>query len=349
MEIVSSNINEKKIKLGIVSTTIRGDLGYRDWDEAVNKFGLFDARFYIAGDLNSIEFNQNGFHSELKYFSPEQQSKYECSEKIGWRKWARRNIALIEALRDDPDYILIIDDDNRPLENYFQKWHNLITLKAKKLLSTDSLWFNYLDSGDSKSAFYPRGYPIQERGRNLPVAVIPCEIAPEEIYVFQGISLGDPDIDAFARIADPTSLPLKSVSEYNYAVANKWSPYNTQNTLFKRDIAPLAFTWPMAGRYEDIYSSYVWQHFSFSHKKYIHVGDSLNWQDRGERDNFRDFCLEHEGYIRALDVWNSVRHANTSSIEQLLISLSTSDCDVIKRESDFFVSYMHDIKKLGII
>lgn len=339
---------KNSIKLGIVSTTIRGDSGYRDWDEAVYESSSFDAKFYVAGDLNSVEFNQNGFKCDLKYLTPEQQSKYECSESIGWKRWARRNIALIEALKDDPDYVLIIDDDNRPLDNYFEKWHALITEKTKSILNVDSLWFNYLDTGDSKSIFYPRGYPIPLRGKNSPVSLLPCDVDPKDIYVFQGISLGDPDIDAFARISDPTSLPLKSVSKYNYAVQNKWSPYNTQNTLFKREIAPLAFTWPKAGRYEDIYSSYVWQHFSFEHKKYIHVGDSINWQERGERDNFRDFCLEHEGYIRAGEVWDAVKLADASNIEGLLRSLAKSKCDVINREGSFFLSYINDLKRLGI-
>lgn len=338
----------KAIKLGIVSTTIRGDSGYRDWDLALYNFGKFEAKFYIAGDKNSIAFKSDGFKCDLTYLNPEQQEKYECSESIGWRRWARRNIALIEALKEDPDYVLIIDDDNRPVDNYFEKWYNLITRNATSILDVNSQWFNYLDTGDSSSKFYPRGYPIALRGKNSPVSLKPCNINPNEIYVFQGISLGDPDIDAFARIADGLSLPLKSVATYNYAVINKWSPYNTQNTLLKREIAPLAFTWPRAGRYEDIYSSFVWQHFAFNHNKYIHVGDSINWQERGSRDNFKDFCLEHEGYIRVNEVWDAIQQSNSSTIEELLKSLSESQCDVINREKPFFESYIRDLKRLGI-
>ena len=173
-------------------------------------------------------------------------------------------------------------------------------------------------------------------------------VNPEEILVFQGISLGDPDIDAFARIADPTPTPLKMVETYNYTVRDKWSPYNTQNTLFKREISPLAFTWPKAGRYEDIYSSFVWQHYAFSKRKYIHVGDSINWQERGLRDNFRDFSLEHEGYIRVGDVWNGIRESDPSSIKSILESLSRSKCDVINREKDFFQAFMLDLVENNI-
>lgn len=338
----------KKIKLGIVSTTIRGDSGYRDWDLAVSKFNKFDAKFYVAGDLNSIEFNPNGFICDLKYLGPKEQEKYQCSESIGWKRWARRNIALLEALKDNPDYVLIIDDDNRPLDDYFEKWYQLVTQKSEFKLDIDSLWFNYLDSGDSNSLFYPRGYPIPERGRNTPVTLTPNQTNPEEIYVFQGISLGDPDIDAFARIADTTPTPLKNVEIYNYAVQGKWSPYNTQNTLFKREIAPLAFTWPKAGRYEDIYSSFVWQHFAFNNSKYVHVGDSINWQERGQRDNFRDFSLEHEGYIRVGEVWSAILETDPTSIETMLRSLSNSKCDVINREKVFFESFMADLIENGI-
>ncbi len=338
----------KKIKLGIVSTTIRGDNGYRDWDDAVSRFENFDAKFYIAGDLNSVPFDESGFKSSLTYLRPVDQEKYECSEFIGWKRWARRNIALLEALKDNPDYVLIIDDDNRPLKDYFQKWFRLITENAAQVLDVSSTWFNYLDSGNSMSHFYPRGYPIPERGKNNQVVLKPQNIDFNDIYVFQGISLGDPDIDAFARISDPTNLPLTNVNIYNYAVRDKWSPYNTQNTLFKREIAPLAFTWPKAGRYEDIYSSFVWQHYAFNKKKYMHVGDSINWQERGIRDNFRDFQLEYEGYLYAKEVCKAIQDSDPSSIESLLRSLTQSSCEIISRESNFFLSYFKDLIRNNI-
>ena len=342
-------MKNQKIKLAIVSTTIRGDSGYRDWDEEANKFKNFDASFFIAGDKNSIKFNDKGFLCPLKYLDPKDQQKYSCSKHIGWRRWARRNIALLEALKTNPDYILIIDDDNRPLKNYFNKWYKLITKNSDKVLDVKSKWFNYLDSGDSESIFFPRGYIIAERGRNDKVATRKLKTPAKNILLFQGISYGDPDIDAFARIADPRPLPLKKVKKINYVVRNNWSPYNTQNTLFKKELAPLAFTWPNSGRYEDIYSSYVWQHFIFNQNKFVHVGDSVNFQERGPRNNFTDFNLEHEGYRYAEEIWNEICKTDPSSIETIIRGLTESKNFVIKREKKFFLSFLNDLKVLNII
>ena len=338
-----------KIKLAIVSTTINGDKGYRVWDESISKFSNFEAKFYIAADKNSVSFNDKKFKTDLFYLSIKDQEKYQCSSEIGWKKWARRNIALLEALKDNPDYVLLIDDDNGPLENYFEKWFKLINKKASKILNLKSEWFNYLDSGTSNSYFYPRGFPISKRGKVDKTQIKSCNVDPNEIYLFQGISLGDPDIDAFARIADPTPLPLKKVNIVNYVVKNKISPYNTQNTLFKRELAPMAFTWPHAGRYEDIYSSFVWQKYIFDRSKYVHVGDSINFQNRGERDNFKDFKLEHEGYLMVEEVYSEINKINTKTIESTLLGLSTRKHFVIKREKSFFLSFLEDLKALKII
>ena len=342
-------MKNKKIKLAIVSTTIRGDVGYRDWDEEVNKFKKFDASFFISGDKNSIKFDDSGFLCPLIYLTPKEQNKYSCSMHIGWRRWARRNIALLEALKTNPDYVLIIDDDNRPLKNYFNKWYNLITKNAEKKLNIQSKWFNYLDSGDSESTFFPRGYIISERDKNDKVATKNVKTPAKNIMLFQGISYGDPDIDAFARIADPRPLPLKKVRKLNYVVKDNWSPYNTQNTLFKKELAPLAFTWPNSGRYEDIYSSYVWQHFIFNQNKFVHVGDSVNFQERGLRNNFTDFKLEHEGYRYAEDIWKEICKTDPSSVETIIKDLIKSKNFIIKREKKFLSSFLNDLKKINAI
>jgi hypothetical protein len=111
----------------------------------------------------------------------------------------------------------------------------------------------------------------------------------------------------------------------------------------------MAFTWPHAGRYEDIYSSFVWQKYIFDRGKYVHVGDSINFQNRGERDNFKDFKLEHEGYLMVEEVYSEINKINTKTIESTLLGLSTCKHFVIKREKSFFLSFLEDLKAIKII
>src|SRR5262249_39976709 len=136
----------------------------------------------------------------------------------------------------------------------------------------------------------------------------PREIAGSEIGLYQGISFGDPDMDALTRIAWEAPVKISRVDECNFCLRDVWSPYNMQNTAFDRILFPLPILWPNSGRYDDIYASYAWQQFLFNNGKYVHVGDPTNVQDRGVRDIFKaDFRLEASGYVESHEVWEAIK------------------------------------------
>jgi len=340
------------MKLVIVSTTIHGDKGYRDWDTLAHKSTFPDVHFVIAGDFHSPPFDASNFQCSLEYLSADDQKSYACSESIGWKKWARRNIALLRAMELQPDYILVIDDDNRPHENYFDDWHRILTNTTNKEIVCDSdiinPWHNYLRTGDTKIKFYPRGFPIVFRDQEYDTLIKDTlPISPDSIGLYQGISLGDPDIDAMTRIVYSEPTPLNNISEKNYCLQNVWSPYNSQNTLFSKKLFPLAFTWPSAGRYEDIYASLVWQQFLFNNNMHVHIGDALNYQIRGKRDDIRDLSLEVEGYLHVHDVWDDIIKIKAESPIGFINEMIKSNNPIISREKIFLKSYLHDLQKIG--
>ena len=340
------------MKLAIVSTTIRGDSGYRDWDELASKSAFSDVKFFIAGDLNSIPFNDKRFICDLEYISAEQQRSYSCSDSIGWKRWARRNIALLKAIEFDPDFILFIDDDNRPHESYFKDWYDVLTKPTTKQVVCDSSvehpWHNYLQTGDTKIPFYPRGFPITFRNQEYRTTIKDSTpISPDRIGVFQGISLGDPDIDAMTRIVYSTPTPLNSIQEKNFCMKNIWSPYNTQNTLFSKSLFPLAFTWPNSGRYEDIYASLVWQQFIFNNDMYVHIGDAINYQIRGKRNDVHDLSLEVDVYFNIENVWNDILRISALTPTVFIEELIKSSNPTIKKEQTFFSAYLDDLIRIG--
>src|ERR1041385_6699305 len=70
-----------------------------------------NATFIVAGDRKTPHAETRKFVSKLGnalYLSDEDQTKlgYESSEIIGWNKIMRRNIALLEAIRQQPDIII---------------------------------------------------------------------------------------------------------------------------------------------------------------------------------------------------------------------------------------------------
>lgn len=334
--------------LAIISTTIRGEAGYLAYDRlAAGPFSKI--RFIIAADLKSPPFDAGKFQNPVEYLDVAAQQKYVSSEPIGWNKIARRNVALLRAIEHTPDYILTIDDDTIPPGDYFQRWYRVLTNPVKRvaapLETADHHWHNYLRTGDAGIEMYPRGFPIPFRGRSTTaVRIADAPIQPEEIGVFQGISLGDPDIDAQTRIVYPKPMPLKAIGEANYALKDVWSPYNTQNTVYAKKLFPLAFTWPHCGRHEDIYASFAWQRFLFNNGMYAHVGDAVNVQDRGVRNLLRDLEQEVEGYLHGHAVWAEINRITEKDPFAFIARLCECQHPIIQRHHDFMRAFLQDLR-----
>ena len=335
--------------LVIISTTIHGEAGYLKYDRLAAASPFSRVRFIIAADLKSPPFDVGKFQNDMHYLSIAEQGEYASSEPMGWNKIARRNIALLRAMESRPDYILTIDDDNIPPADYFDRWHRVLTKPAERIAlpvgPADHHWHNYLRTGDAGIEMYPRGFPIPFRGRlTTAVQTAGVPIAPEEIGVFQGISLGDPDIDAQTRIVYPKPMPLRGIGEANYVLRDVWSPYNTQNTVYAKKLFPLAFTWPHCGRHEDIYASFVWQRFLFNNGMYAHVGDAVNVQDRGTRNLLRDLEQEVEGYLYGHEVWEEISRITEKEPLAFIERLCECRHPIIRRQQEFMRAFRKDFE-----
>lgn len=337
------------MKLCIVSTTINGEKGYLEFDRLAAE-SAFDPIFVISGDKKSKPFDIKKFRCPVEYLDVASQGRFHCSEAIGWNKIMRRNTALLRAIELNPDFILMVDDDNLPDQDYFKNWQKVVSQPCTRLLendtqSIDSVWHNYLAYADAKIIIYPRGFPIRFRGNKEPdLKFKAVSIANEAIGLYQGVSLGDPDIDAMTRMVYP--VELNTLSDKNYCLRNVWSPYNTQNTIFTKEIFPLAFVWPFCGRMDDIYSSFVWQQYLFNKSMYVHIGDSVNVQERGARDNLRDFSNEIEGYLHGDAVFDEIRKIDKTNPVEFIKELTKIDHEVFKRQREFLVSYLNDLESI---
>ena len=339
--------------LAIVSTTIQGEKGYLPFDALAAKSKFSDVVFIIAGDTNSAPFDSKNFQCRVEYLKPEDQDRFSISSLIGWRSQRRRNAAFMRALELDPDFILTVDDDNIPPADYFDKWHGVLTAPAAKITvptkeTEPANWHNYLKTADCPIEMYPRGFPLPFLWQNATkVKEAPAPIYPERIGLFQGISLGDPDIDGRTRLVYPKRMPLSSIREKNYCLKNIWSPYNTQNTIFAKFLFSVAFMWPFAERMDDIFASFMWQKILFNNDMYVHVGDAVNRQDRGERNVFKnDFLTEVEGYIHGHEVWAAINEINEKDPVKFLETLLQSSHPIIARHKEYFKAHLTDIQKI---
>lgn len=336
--------------LAIISTTIHGEQTYLPFDRLAKKSKFGKVFFVIAGDKNSAPFNTSAFQCDVEYLKPEDQERFHSSEPIGWKTPRRRPIAWLRAIELKPDYILSIDDDNIPAPDYFDKWYEVLTAPVRKAVlpaedSGSALWHNYLRSSDAPIEIYPRGFPIPFRSNtNTRIVATDSTIAPEGIGLFQGVSLGDPDMDAMTRLVFSKPTPLTSITEKNYCLKGVWSPYNMQNTVYSKELFGLPILWPHAGRFDDIYASFVFQKFLFNRGRFAHVGDPVNRQDRGRRNTLDgDFREEVEGYFESHNVWRLISDIEETDPIRFMEKLMTRDHPVIERERDFFSAYLKDI------
>jgi hypothetical protein len=338
------------MELVIISTTIHGEKGYLPFDRLASDSQFSPVTFVVSGDKKSLPFDASKFRCPVEYLDVEAQARFRCSEAIGWNKIMRRNTALLRAIELDPDVIMTIDDDNHPEQDFFTVWYEVLTRPATRLvykqerISPQGPWYNYLRSSDAKIQIYPRGFPIRYRG-GPPCAVkeVP-PINPEAIGLYQGISLGDCDIDAITRVVYPDKVTR--IGEKNYCVRDLYSPYNSQNTVFRKILFPMAFVWPFCGRYDDIYASFVWQRLLFNNGLSVHVGDAINIQERGNRDILREIRDETEGYLNAHLVWESLNKIDDTDPLLFLNSLLKLDNEIIQRQFSFIQAFIEDLREI---
>lgn len=258
--------------------------------------------FIIAGDKKTPHKEVRNLANELGntlYLSDEEQEKlgYQSSAVIGWNKIMRRNIALLEAIKQKPDFIISIDDDNIPLENhYFEHFYKIFgTPFTGLMISSPNKWINVGEF--LEPPVYHRGFPFDKRSFMKNFHFKP--VFDKKIGVAAGLWLGDPDIDAMDRIVNkPLVLNVSEVLRGGFIVDNtNFTPFNSQNTAYRFELAPLMMVLVGVGRYDDIWASYIAERVLMETDYYVHFGQPFVWQERNPQNlwkNLKDELLGME-------------------------------------------------------
>jgi hypothetical protein len=284
----SNKKTSRALRTALLTTTInvpRVLERYRELDH--------DAAIIVAGDRKTPHADARKFVSRLGnalYLSDEDQSKlgYESSEIIGWNKIMRRNIALLEAIRQKPDIIISIDDDNLPLGgNYFDEMRAILGRPYSGIMAASpNGWFNI--GALLSPAVWHRGHSYDHRQPAAPFQLKP--VTGQCVGVAAGLWLGDPDIDAMERITNqPTVLQMSDALCGGVVVEPKnYSPFNSQNTGFITELAPLMMVWLGVGRYDDIWASYAAERVMRETGHVVHYGKPYVWQERNPQNRWKN-------------------------------------------------------------
>jgi hypothetical protein len=279
------------MKKVIVTTTIHRP------SEATRRFSLRkDWTFIIVGDMQTphdLYHELEMEHGNVMYLSPAmQEKKYkELSDAIGWKKIQRRNIGFVEAFRLGADIIATVDDDNIPYED----WGSDILVGREvevDLYEPRERVFDPLSVTQAR-LFWHRGFPIELLQKRLEVEY--KGKVRRKVLVQADLWDGDPDIDALARLS---FRPIVRYSDIQAPYcSNKIAPFNSQNTFLSREVLPFYAVLPYVGRMDDIWGSYILQHFFPDSVIYNRASV---YQERNEQDLITNLEREIVGYRNTL-------------------------------------------------
>lgn len=342
----------------IITTTINVPYNLRDWA----RFTDVDDVIIIAGDHKSPHDEIENLCKELEhnhgitvvYLSPKKQLRWHSSDAIGWNKIQRRNIALLESLTYNPDFIVTIDDDNFPeSETQMLDYKRALFDKHENslVITSSNGWFNIGD------AYYPpiihRGYPLDQRHARPDLGT---HLSRDNIGVVASLWIGDPDIDAIERIhRNPTVSEPSGLSNIVTAKGT-WCPFNSQATAFRRELAPLMMMWPGVGRFDDIWASYVTRAVMDHIGLHVSYGRPFVRQERNEHNLLNDLRNEMYGYehtprlcefLRSISFRKPIngRHNVIDLAHQVYAELRTLDF-ISASTHNAFTAWMEDILHL---
>lgn len=323
------------MKRALITTTIHDPENLEDWarglrpDDLIIVVGDQKSPHFIIADRLRVVTDHTGVPGV--YLHPDDQTKWQVSQLIGWNSIQRRNIGILEAIAHGADWVTTIDDDNYPTTlNWARETEDIFTGADDQLnpilIDDETGWFNI--GLACSPAVTHRGFPLEMRHVDSYHTVKVINEEPLPIGVVASLVIGDPDIDAVERIVNAPEVR----HVYNQAVIlgrGTWCPFNSQATSIRGELLPLYFLFPHIGRYDDIWASYVMRAWMDQNNWYTQYGAPLVRQDRNPHNLVSDLEAEIFGMrhttdftsrLRALDLaqrspWHALRDVNNLMVD----------------------------------
>lgn len=360
------------MRKALITTTINVPHNLVEWSSyALN---MDTDHIFIAGDFRTPRdavrkfidhlYLKTGVRSTYIGVEDDDRRDFYTTDAVGYNCIQRRNVALLAALSDTNNYELIItvDDDNYPVgvewgrdvESIFNC--DLNDEPGICRMATTSRWYNVGHACDPPVVH--RGYPINER--HTSVNLIPNVDTCGRVGVFASLWLGDPDIDAIERIVNDPNVEY--VNETVSLADGTWCPFNSQATVYHRDVAPLMYMWPGVGRMDDIWSSLTARAIMDPLGYRVVCGHPLVRQDRNQHDLIKDMQAEMLGYqftpqlaekLRAISemIRTECTKRAVTPYEALHYAFDTLsfNCTFLNDKTRFgFTSWLRDLREMGI-
>ena len=271
--------------------------------EGIKKFASFkNLNVVVVGDKKTPkDWEVEG----VTYLSCEEQEKFGFD--LPWNHYSRKMIGYLYAIQNGADYIAETDDDNIPKDDWgFPKFNG-------KNYEFDTTMYDGVKGEGfvniykffSLQNIWARGLPLDKI--NIGEFAIHQRAVGESVGVWQGLADEDPDVDAIYRlvIGKPCTFKEREPIILELGVV---SPFNSQNTLFKKRLFPLMYlpvTVPQ--RFSDILRSYVAQPIMHKERCLLGITKATVVQKRNEHNLIDDFNDEVLCYTSSEIAYNTVK------------------------------------------
>ncbi len=316
--------------------------------ELARKSNDCNDHFIVIGDETSPQdFSIPG----CNFYNMEQQfaTGYGYARQCPVRHYARKNIGYLLAIERGASQIIETDDDNIPLETFWQLRQRKQYIKIVK----DKGWVNVYGYFTEEKV-WPRGFPLE----SLRVHATPWDALQFENLdcpIQQGLADHHPDVDAVYNLTMP--LPRFFKRERQIALkSGAWCPFNSQNTTWWPAVYPLLYLPAYCSfRLTDIWRSFIAQRIAWENGWCILFHGPTVWQNRNEHDLMKDFSEEVPGYINNSAICNALEKLPIKGgVENVpydlrlcyekLVSMSL----IGKNELLLLDTWLDDLKQIGL-
>jgi hypothetical protein len=256
--------------------------------ESVFKYIDTDYDVIIVGDLKTKDEEYIILESQGKvvYLSVEKQKEMfpRLSELLPYNHYCRKNIGHAFAITSGYDVIADTDDDNIPCSTWgdYTQYDTTKCITNPKKVNIFSYYTN--------EKIWPRGFDIKEITKEQNIET---EENNTEVFVWQGLVNGDPDVDAIYRLTQDKRIFFEEKKQI-VLDKNVFTQSNTQNTLWVDKKVHIATYIPatVTFRFCDILRGYVAQKIIWNNGGRMGYNHATVYQERNAHDYMRDFQSE---------------------------------------------------------
>lgn len=263
-------------------------------------------RFILIGDSKSpASFSIPG--CEFYSLNSQITLPFKMARILPEKHYSRKNLGYLLAISGGCDRIVETDDDNYPLDlfwNFNDKLQNVSSVK-------EAGWLNVYNHFSDK-LIWPRGFPLEfiksENKINLSenIKSVNCPVQ-------QGLANENPDVDAVYRLTYPLPFNFDEASPIALG-KNSWSPFNSQNTAWFKEAFPLLYLPSYCSfRMTDIWRSFVVQRIAWEYDWHILFHSPTVYQERNEHSLLKDFEDELSGYLNNTAICKKLENLKLSS------------------------------------